>query len=60
MSSTVIAPFTSATISVPASSAIAVYGDSIYSVYTATGYTNYPTPIPTLVSNAAGAYTSSA
>ena len=59
MASTVIAPYTSATVTVPVSSAIAVYGDSQYQVYTSTAFANYPTPIPTLVSNAAGAYTSS-
>lgn len=59
MASTVIAPYTSATVTVPTSSAIAIYSDAQYQVYTSTGFANYPTPIPTLASNAAGAYTSS-
>lgn len=60
MASTLIAPYTSATITVPASSAIAVLGDVAYQVYTSSNFANYPSPIPTLVRNAAGAYTSSA
>ena len=60
MASTVIAPYTSATVSVPASSAIAVVGAIGYQVYTSAQYANYPTPIPTLAYNGSGGYTSSA
>lgn len=60
MASTVIAPYTSATVTVPASSAIAVFGAVAYQVYTIPTFVNYPSPIPTLVSNVAGGYTSSA
>lgn len=60
MSSTVLAPYTSATITVPASSAIAVWSPNTYQVSTATGFANYPTPIPTLAFNGSGSYTSSA
>jgi hypothetical protein len=59
MSSTVIAPYTSATIVVPTSSAIAVWSPNTYQVYTSAAFANYPTPIPTLAFNATGAYTSS-
>lgn len=59
MASTVIAPYTSATITVPASSAIAVWSAGTYQVSTQTGFANYPLPVPTLVYNNSGAYTSS-
>lgn len=60
MASTVLAPYTSATVTVPASSAIAVFGAVAYQVYTSTSFVNYPSPIPTLVFNNSGGYTSSA
>lgn len=60
MASTVIAPYTSATIVVPASSAIAVESAGTYLVSTITSFANYPSPVPTIVFNGTGGYTSSA
>lgn len=60
MSATVIAPYTSATVSVAASSAIAVWSANTYQVSTSTGFANYPTPVPTLAYNGLGNYTSAA
>lgn len=60
MASIVLAPYTSATVTVPASSAIAVWSPSVYQVQTSTGFANYPSPVPNTVFNASGAYTSSA
>ena len=60
MASTVLAPYTSAIVSVPASSAIAVWSAGTYNVQTVTGFANYPSPVPTQVFNGTGAYTSSA
>jgi hypothetical protein len=59
MASTVLAPYTSATIVVPASSAIAVWSATTYVVLTQGSFANYPTPVPQVAFNAAGAYTSS-
>lgn len=60
MASTVLAPYTSATITVPASSKIAVWSAGVSQVLTSAQFPNYPPVVPTLAFNAAGAYTSSA
>ena len=63
MSSTVIAPYTSATVLVPASSAIAVWSPSGYVVSTllsGISSTNVQAVIPTVAYNGLGYYTSSA
>lgn len=60
MASTVLAPYTSATLVVPASSAIATWSNGTYLVQTATNFANYPPVVPTSAFNGSGAYTSSA
>lgn len=59
MASTYLAPYTSAVVTVPASSAIATYSDGVYSVQTQGNFANYPSPVPTVAFNSSGAYTSS-
>jgi hypothetical protein len=60
MASTTIQPYGSATITVPASSAIATYGVQAYQVLSFPAFSNYPTPIPTVTFAGAGANTTSA
>jgi hypothetical protein len=60
MPSTTIQPYGSATVSVPASSAVATYGVQGYNVYSYPTYANYPTPIPIVTFSGVGANTSSA
>lgn len=60
MASTVLAPYTSATITVPASSKIAVWSAGVSQVYTTAQFANYPPAVPTLAFNATGNYLSSA
>lgn len=60
MASTIIAPFATATVTVPASSAIAVFSNGNYLVQSAASLAQYPPPPPATLFNGTGAYTSSA
>lgn len=59
MASIVLAPYTSATFTVPASSGIAVFSPTTYVVQTQATFANYPTPVPQVVFNSSGYYTPS-
>lgn len=60
MASVLIAPYGSATITVPVSSAVATYGAQAYSVTSSPAYANYPTPRPATLFNSTGLNTTSA
>lgn len=60
MASTIIQPYSTATVSVPASSAIAVFSPAQYTVSTQPIFANYPLPPAAVQYNSNGYYTSSA
>jgi len=60
MASTTIQPYGSATVTVPASSAVATYGVQAYQVNSYPTYANYPTPVPIATFTGSGLNTSSA